>query len=49
MVYQHDVIPRASLAGFEALRREMIETQWEENLTAEVLHGSLPHCFHGTV
>lgn len=36
VVYQHDVIPRASLAGFEALRREMLATQWEENLTAEV-------------
>ena len=36
MVYQHDVIPRASLAGFEALRQEMLATQWEENLTADV-------------
>ena len=36
VVYQHDVIPRASLAGFEALRQEMLATQWEENLTADV-------------
>lgn len=36
VVYQHDVIPRASLAGFEALRQEMLSTDWEENLTAEV-------------
>ena len=36
VVYQHDVIPRASLAGFEALRQEMVATQWEESLTAEV-------------
>jgi hypothetical protein len=36
VVYQHDVIPRASLAGFEALRQEMLATQWEESLTAEV-------------
>lgn len=36
VVYQHDVIPRASLAGFEALRQEMLATQWEDNLTADV-------------
>ena len=36
VVYQHDVIPRASLASFEALRREMLATQWEDNLTSEV-------------
>lgn len=42
VVYQHDVIPRASLAGFEALRQEMLATQWEENLTADV--SCLLHC-----
>ena len=33
---QHDVIPRASLASFEALRREMLDSNWEDELTSEV-------------
>ncbi len=36
VVHHHDVVPRASLASFEALRQEMLETQWEDNLTADV-------------
>ena len=36
VVYHHDVVPRASLAGFEGLRQEMLATQWEQRLQTEV-------------
>ncbi len=38
VVYQHDVVPRASLAGFEQLRQEMIDTQWEQKIQSDVRH-----------
>ena len=36
VVCQDDVVPRASLANFEDLRKEVIATNWSEKLKAEV-------------
>ena len=36
MDVQHDVIPRASLWAFEALREEVASTSWEQELKDQV-------------